>query len=213
MCQPEVEGAVGVSDTPSGSQDSLNEQASASFDGETIELPDSEEELPATVSTSTESIDTDAQAAGRRKRQKLNPDFDHSPVSPLVLSASEEEIVVMEIENIPRPTRKFVQKPTRIEDLLPLSEIYGGPVQKSSTRTIPPPGTECYKGHDGYAPIAAYLGREGWCMACELRPGSQHANNEFIHTLDRILPRVRALTDKPVLVRLDSAHDAAENRQ
>jgi len=70
-----------------------------------------------------------------------------------------------------------------------------------------------YKGHDGYAPIAAYLGREGWCMACELRPGSQHANNEFIHALDRILPRVRTLTDKPVLVRLDSAHDAAENRQ
>ena len=70
-----------------------------------------------------------------------------------------------------------------------------------------------YKGHDGYAPIAAYLGLEGWCMACELRPGSQHANNEFLHTLDRILPRVRALTDKPILVRLDSAHDALENRQ
>ena len=70
-----------------------------------------------------------------------------------------------------------------------------------------------YKGHDGYAPIAAYLGLEGWCMACELRPGSQHANNEFIHALERILPRVRSLCDKPVLVRLDSAHDAAENRQ
>jgi len=70
-----------------------------------------------------------------------------------------------------------------------------------------------YKGHDGYAPIAAYLGLEGWCVACELRPGSQHANNEFIHALDLILPRVRSLCDKPVLVRLDSAHDAAENRQ
>jgi hypothetical protein len=37
-----------------------------------------------------------------------------------------------------------------------------------------------YKGFDGYAPLAAYLGQEGWCLACELRPGSQHGQNEFI---------------------------------
>lgn len=70
-----------------------------------------------------------------------------------------------------------------------------------------------YKGHDGYAPIASYLGQEGWCVGCELRPGNQHANKEFIHTLDRVVPRVRRLTNAPVLVRLDSAHDAFENRQ
>lgn len=70
-----------------------------------------------------------------------------------------------------------------------------------------------YKGHDGYAPIAAYLGREGWCLACELRPGSQHANHEFMYALERILPRAKALCDQPLLMRLDSAHDAAENRQ
>jgi hypothetical protein len=70
-----------------------------------------------------------------------------------------------------------------------------------------------YKGHDGYAPIASYLGTEGWCLGCELRPGNQHANNEFIHTLDRVLPRVRSLTDAPILARLDSAHDALDNRQ
>lgn len=29
-----------------------------------------------------------------------------------------------------------------------------------------------YKEHDGYAPIAAYLGLEGWCLEVELRPGS-----------------------------------------
>ena len=31
-----------------------------------------------------------------------------------------------------------------------------------------------YQGVDGYTPIAAYLGNEGWCVALELRPGSQH---------------------------------------
>lgn len=69
-----------------------------------------------------------------------------------------------------------------------------------------------YKGYDGYAPIAAYLGQEGWCLGCELRTGSQHANHEFIQVLERIIPRARQLTDQPLLVRLDSAHDAAENR-
>lgn len=70
-----------------------------------------------------------------------------------------------------------------------------------------------YKGHDGYAPIAAYLGQEGWCVGCELRPGSQHANSEFLPVLERVLPRARSLTERPLLVRLDSAHDAAANRE
>ena len=69
-----------------------------------------------------------------------------------------------------------------------------------------------YKGHDGYAPLAVYLGNEGWCLACELREGSQHGQKEFIHVMERVIPRARALTDSPLLVRLDSGHDAAENR-
>ena len=69
-----------------------------------------------------------------------------------------------------------------------------------------------YKGFDGYAPLAAYLGQEGWCLACELRPGSQHGQNEFIHFLERVVPRARTLTNHRLLCRLDSGHDAAENR-
>jgi hypothetical protein len=37
-----------------------------------------------------------------------------------------------------------------------------------------------YKGADGYAPIAAYLGREGWCLELELREGKQHSQCDFI---------------------------------
>ncbi len=37
-----------------------------------------------------------------------------------------------------------------------------------------------YKNYDGYAPIAAYLGMESWCMEVELRPGSQHAQAGFV---------------------------------
>ena len=69
-----------------------------------------------------------------------------------------------------------------------------------------------YKGHDGYAPLAAYLGQEGWCIACELREGSQHGQKEFVHFLERVVPRARKLTRHALLARLDSGHDAAENR-
>ena len=69
-----------------------------------------------------------------------------------------------------------------------------------------------YKGFNGYAPLAAYLGQEGWCLACELRPGSQHGQKEFIHYLQRVIPRAKRLTPHKLLARLDSGHDAAENR-
>ena len=69
-----------------------------------------------------------------------------------------------------------------------------------------------YKGFSGYAPLAAYLGTEGWCLACELRPGSQHGQKEFIHFLERVLPRAKRLALTKLLARLDSGHDAAENR-
>jgi hypothetical protein len=69
-----------------------------------------------------------------------------------------------------------------------------------------------YKGFNGYAPLAAYLGEEGWCLACELRPGSQNGQKEFIYFLERVVPRARRLTRHRLLVRLDSGHDAADNR-
>jgi hypothetical protein len=56
------------------------------------------------------------------------------------------------------------------------------------------------------------LGEEGWCLACELREGKQHCQNEFLYTLERVLPNARKLTSKPILVRLDSGHDARETR-
>lgn len=69
-----------------------------------------------------------------------------------------------------------------------------------------------YNGEDGYAPIAAYLGREGWCLELELREGKQHSQCEFIPYLERVLEKARSLTSKKLLARLDSAHDALETR-
>ncbi len=69
-----------------------------------------------------------------------------------------------------------------------------------------------YKGHDGYAPIGGYLGQEGWCITCELRDGDRHSQSEFVYVLERTIAAARQLTAKPLLTRLDSGHDAKENR-
>lgn len=69
-----------------------------------------------------------------------------------------------------------------------------------------------YHGYDGYAPIAAYLGEEGWCINLEFRQGSQHGQNDFIPFLQETICRAKSLTGKPLLFRLDSAHDAVETR-
>ena len=44
-----------------------------------------------------------------------------------------------------------------------------------------------YKNYDGYAPMAAYLGMEGWCLEVELRPGSQHSQNGFVGFIKRMV--------------------------
>lgn len=69
-----------------------------------------------------------------------------------------------------------------------------------------------YKGFDGYAPIALYLGKEGWCIGNELREGKQHCQYEFRYALERGLAAAKRLTTLPILVRLDSGHDALDNR-
>jgi hypothetical protein len=68
-----------------------------------------------------------------------------------------------------------------------------------------------YKGFDGYAPMAAYLGREGYCLEMELRAGKQHCQSGTPAFLKRILAQARRITDQPILLRLDGGNDAIEN--
>ena len=68
-----------------------------------------------------------------------------------------------------------------------------------------------YKQLVGYAPIAAYLGEEGWCLGFELREGTQHCQNDTPQFLRRAILAARRVTEKPLLVRLDGGNDALEN--
>ena len=71
--------------------------------------------------------------------------------------------------------------------------------------------SKTYKLKDGYAPIFAYIGTEGYLLACELREGKQHCQKDTLPFLKDVLRLARKVTDKPLLVRLDSGNDAAEN--
>ncbi len=66
-----------------------------------------------------------------------------------------------------------------------------------------------YMGFDGYAPIAGYLAEEGYCFGLELRPGTQHSASETPNFLSRLLPRARAASSLPLLVRADSGFESA----
>lgn len=72
-----------------------------------------------------------------------------------------------------------------------------------------------YQGVDGYTPIAAYLGNEGWNIGLELRAGRQHSACETDTFLERVFPRIdrlvaqRCPADTKVLLRKDSGFDSA----
>jgi len=68
-----------------------------------------------------------------------------------------------------------------------------------------------YQGVDGYTPIAAYLGNEGWNIGLELRAGSQHSAFETDYFLERVFPRIERLApaEAKVLLRQDSGFDGA----
>ncbi|MGI9278646.1 MAG: IS1380 family transposase, partial [Endozoicomonas sp.] len=59
----------------------------------------------------------------------------------------------------------------------------------------------------------SYVGKEGWCIGAELRPDSQHSQNDFVPFLNTVLRRLRRVTQAPVLLRLDSGHDAEDTRR
>ena len=68
-----------------------------------------------------------------------------------------------------------------------------------------------YKGCDGYAPIFAYLGKEGFLVNAQLREGKQHCQKGTPEFLRETLTLSHQLTDEKLLIRLDSGNDAVEN--
>ncbi len=68
-----------------------------------------------------------------------------------------------------------------------------------------------YKNFDGYAPIMAYIGTEGYLCNTELREGKQHCQSGTPKFLKDTIVAAKQITDKPLLFRMDSGNDALEN--
>lgn len=68
-----------------------------------------------------------------------------------------------------------------------------------------------YQKYYGFAPIAAYFGREGWNIGIELREGSTHSQCGTPAFLVRVIRDAKRVTNHPLLVRMDSGNDAVEN--
>lgn len=100
-------------------------------------------------------------------------------------------------------------KPSALDsDLVPL-DLDVTPMDNS--KTFKEGVSYTYKGFVGYAPMMAYIGTEGFLVNTELREGSQHCQNHTPEFLRQTLELSHKLTDKQLLIRLDSGNDAAEN--
>ena len=68
-----------------------------------------------------------------------------------------------------------------------------------------------YKGYDGFAPIFAYLGRDGYLVDLQMREGKQHCQNGTVEFLKEAIAYSKLITDAVLLVRLDSGNDCIDN--
>jgi hypothetical protein len=68
-----------------------------------------------------------------------------------------------------------------------------------------------YKGFEGYAPIFAYVGEEGYLANLELRPGSDHSQKGTEAFLRQTLRYARIMSNATFLVRMDSGNDSLGN--
>jgi len=68
-----------------------------------------------------------------------------------------------------------------------------------------------YKNFDGYAPIMAYIGTEGYLCNTELREGCQHCQKDTPKFLTETINAAKRMSDKPLLFRMDSGNDALDN--
>jgi len=105
--------------------------------------------------------------------------------------------------------RKMHIEPTALDNGFVPVDIDVTPFDNSKSNKE---GVSCtYKGFDGYAPIMAYIGTEGYLVNLELRIGKQHCQKETLDFLRETIELCRQLTEKPLLIRLDSGNDASEN--
>lgn len=89
--------------------------------------------------------------------------------------------------------RKMHIEPTALDNGFVPVDIDVTPFDNSKSNKE---GVSCtYKGFDGYAPIMAYIGTEGYLVNLELRIGKQHCQKEIPDFLRETIELCRQLTE------------------
>ena len=100
-------------------------------------------------------------------------------------------------------------QPTALANGLVLVDIDVTPMDNSKSKKEGVSRT--YKGFDGYTPMMAYIGTEGYAINFELREGKQHCQKGTVEFLLETIKRCHKMTDKPLLICLDSGNDSIDN--
>jgi hypothetical protein len=138
--------------------------------------------------------------------ESLRQNLDSLAKSPTTFDA------VSELQNTILQSVGFSPIQCDLGDYIPL-DVDVTPFDNSGSKKE---GVSCtYKMHDGYAPIMAYLGTEGFLAGCELREGKQHCQKETPEFLRTTLKRAFSLIPlgKRILLRMDGGNDALANRK
>ena len=100
-------------------------------------------------------------------------------------------------------------QPTALANGLVLVDIDVAPMDNSKSKKEGVSRT--YKGFDGYTPMMAYIGTEGYAINFELREGKQHCQKGTVEFLLETIKLCHKMTDKPLLICLDSGNDSIDN--
>ena len=109
---------------------------------------------------------------------------------------------------IRRTAPKITPISTSIGDYVPI-DIDVSPFDNSGTKKEGVSRT--YKIFDGYAPIFAYVGREGYLANIELRIGKQHCQKDTPSFLQESISYAKKIASGKLLVRMDSGNDSLDN--
>ena len=115
---------------------------------------------------------------------------------------------IIQMENAELLKKSEVTITPCYKDLVPL-DVDVSVLDKSKTKKEGVSRT--YHGFDGYAPIFAYLGEEGFMINEQLREGKTHCQKDTPTFLKETLALAKRVTEKPLLLRLDSGNDSADN--
>jgi hypothetical protein len=126
-----------------------------------------------------------------------------------VVNGAFDRIVKEESARLIRKTAPGIGEVSTCKGNLAALDIDVSPFDNSKTKKEGVSRT--YKGVDGYAPIFAYLGTEGYLVNAELREGKQHSQNDTPMFLRESIRYAKMITDEGLLVRLDSGNDSLEN--